>query len=165
MSTVSTTTSGTASLSASNASCVQCERVLSKKRGTDDTVPWKSTRTGVLPKYASRRVIIADVNHARRGRDKSVRRAARRLGSRMNVISTKRLRLVPVTSENAKLLWDVLQEPDLRDYQDLPDVSRPIAGGGSRLSEQLQSYMLAAAKVSTTPASTRPRDRYQLGLP
>jgi RimJ/RimL family protein N-acetyltransferase len=40
----------------------------------------------------------------------------------MNIISTKRLRLVPVTPENAALLWDVLREPDLRDYQDLPDL-------------------------------------------
>ncbi|MBV8374304.1 MAG: GNAT family N-acetyltransferase [Candidatus Eremiobacteraeota bacterium] len=42
----------------------------------------------------------------------------------MNVISSKRLKLVPVTPENAALLWDVLQEPDLRDYQDLPDLDR-----------------------------------------
>jgi [ribosomal protein S5]-alanine N-acetyltransferase len=42
----------------------------------------------------------------------------------MNIISTKRLRLVPVTPENAELLWEVLQEPDLRDYQDLPDLDR-----------------------------------------
>jgi RimJ/RimL family protein N-acetyltransferase len=27
-----------------------------------------------------------------------------------------------VTPENADLLWEVLQEPDLRDYQDLPDL-------------------------------------------
>jgi [ribosomal protein S5]-alanine N-acetyltransferase len=40
----------------------------------------------------------------------------------VNLISTKRLKLVPVTAENAQLLWDVLQEPDLRDYQDLPDL-------------------------------------------
>ncbi len=40
----------------------------------------------------------------------------------MRIIHTKRLRLVPVTTENAELLWKVLQEPDLRDYQDLPDL-------------------------------------------
>jgi [ribosomal protein S5]-alanine N-acetyltransferase len=34
------------------------------------------------------------------------------------------LRLVPVTSANAGLLWKVLQAPDLRDFQDLPDVNR-----------------------------------------
>ena len=34
------------------------------------------------------------------------------------------MRLVPVTPANAELLWEVLQEPDLRDYQDLPDVNR-----------------------------------------
>jgi RimJ/RimL family protein N-acetyltransferase len=31
---------------------------------------------------------------------------------------------VPVTSANADLLWQLLQQPDLRDYQDLPDVDR-----------------------------------------
>lgn len=30
--------------------------------------------------------------------------------------------MVPVTAENAGVLWHVLQEPDLRDYQDLPDL-------------------------------------------
>ncbi len=34
------------------------------------------------------------------------------------------MRLVPVTAANAGVLWAVLQEPDLRDYQDLPDVDR-----------------------------------------
>jgi [ribosomal protein S5]-alanine N-acetyltransferase len=42
----------------------------------------------------------------------------------MRRIRTARLRLVPVTSTNAVLLWQVLQEPDLRVYQDLPDVDR-----------------------------------------
>ena len=42
----------------------------------------------------------------------------------MRTIRTKRLRLVPVTSANAGLLWQVLQEPDLRDFQDLPDLNR-----------------------------------------
>lgn len=42
----------------------------------------------------------------------------------MRTIRTARLQLVPVTSVNAALLWQVLQEPDLRDYQDLPDVDR-----------------------------------------
>ncbi len=42
----------------------------------------------------------------------------------MRTILTRRLRLVPVTSANAAMLWDVLQEPGLRDYQDLPDVNR-----------------------------------------
>jgi RimJ/RimL family protein N-acetyltransferase len=37
-------------------------------------------------------------------------------------IVTKRLRLVPVTARNAYVLWRVLQQPDLRSYQDLPDV-------------------------------------------
>jgi [ribosomal protein S5]-alanine N-acetyltransferase len=42
----------------------------------------------------------------------------------MRTIRTARLELVPVTPTNAGLLWEVLQEPDLRDYQDLPNVNR-----------------------------------------
>lgn len=42
----------------------------------------------------------------------------------MRTIRTARLRLEPVTRENAGVLWRVLQEPDLRDYQDLPEVNR-----------------------------------------
>ena len=42
----------------------------------------------------------------------------------VRTIRTPRLRLVPVTSANAGVLWQLLQEPDLRDYQDLPDVNR-----------------------------------------
>jgi [ribosomal protein S5]-alanine N-acetyltransferase len=42
----------------------------------------------------------------------------------MRAILTQRLRLVPVTIANAGVLWQILQEPDLRDYQDLPDVNR-----------------------------------------
>lgn len=42
----------------------------------------------------------------------------------MRTIRTARLRLVPVTGANAETLWRLLQEPDLRDYQDLPDVDR-----------------------------------------
>lgn len=44
------------------------------------------------------------------------------MAARMRTIRTERLRLVPVTKANARALWDVLQEPDLRQYQDLPDV-------------------------------------------
>ena len=51
----------------------------------------------------------------------------------MRVIRTRRLRLVPVTPGNAAALWELLQMPDLRDYQDLPDVDRAaflrIVGG------------------------------------
>jgi [ribosomal protein S5]-alanine N-acetyltransferase len=42
----------------------------------------------------------------------------------VRTIKTARLRLVPVTSANATVLWQMLQEPDLRVYQDLPDVDR-----------------------------------------
>ena len=34
------------------------------------------------------------------------------------------MHLVPVTEANAALLWEVLQQPDLRDFQDLPNLNR-----------------------------------------
>lgn len=40
----------------------------------------------------------------------------------MKLLRTSRLRLVPVTVQNAGALWNVLQQPDLRTYQDLPSV-------------------------------------------
>jgi ribosomal-protein-alanine N-acetyltransferase len=40
----------------------------------------------------------------------------------MRTVRTLRLRLVPVTVDNAAALWNVLQQPDLRTYQDLPNV-------------------------------------------
>lgn len=40
----------------------------------------------------------------------------------MRLIRTRRLRLVPVTAANAGSLWTLLQQPDLRTYQDLPNV-------------------------------------------
>ncbi|HEV3154596.1 MAG TPA: GNAT family N-acetyltransferase [Candidatus Baltobacteraceae bacterium] len=40
----------------------------------------------------------------------------------MRLLRTARLRLVPVTIERAPALWDILQKPDLRTYQDLPNV-------------------------------------------
>lgn len=46
----------------------------------------------------------------------------------MNTLRTARLRLVPVTSENALSLWRVLQQPDLRRYQDLPSVGAAMFG-------------------------------------
>jgi len=42
----------------------------------------------------------------------------------VRTIATARLQLVPVTAENSDHLWSVLQKPDLREYQDLPDVDR-----------------------------------------
>lgn len=42
----------------------------------------------------------------------------------MRIMATHRLTLVPVTAANAGVLWDVLQEPGLREYQDLPDLDR-----------------------------------------
>lgn len=44
----------------------------------------------------------------------------------MRTIRTQRLRLVPVTTQNAVSLWQVLQQPDLRAYQDLPSVGAPV---------------------------------------
>lgn len=40
----------------------------------------------------------------------------------MRTIRTERLRLTPVTVQNAGALWNVLQQPDLRMYQELPSV-------------------------------------------
>jgi GNAT superfamily N-acetyltransferase len=45
--------------------------------------------------------------------------------------------MVPVTPANAATLWQLLQQPDLRDYQDLPDVdlaafSRIVGGRPTR---------------------------------
>lgn len=40
----------------------------------------------------------------------------------MRTLRTARLRLTPVTVQNAGALWRVLQGPDLRHYQDLPNV-------------------------------------------
>jgi RimJ/RimL family protein N-acetyltransferase len=40
----------------------------------------------------------------------------------MRLMRTPRLRLIPVTVQNAGALWNVLQQPDLRLYQDLPSV-------------------------------------------
>jgi len=40
----------------------------------------------------------------------------------VKTIRTERLRLAPVTVHNANALWNVLQAPDLRTYQDLPNV-------------------------------------------
>lgn len=40
----------------------------------------------------------------------------------MRTIRTERLRLTPVTVQNAGTLWNVLQQPDLRSYQELPNV-------------------------------------------
>jgi ribosomal-protein-alanine N-acetyltransferase len=41
----------------------------------------------------------------------------------MRILNTPRLCLDPVTPANAEVLWKVLQAPDLREYQDLPDLS------------------------------------------
>jgi [ribosomal protein S5]-alanine N-acetyltransferase len=43
----------------------------------------------------------------------------------MRVLLTERLRLVPVTIHNAETLWNVLQQPGLREFQDLPEADLP----------------------------------------
>jgi RimJ/RimL family protein N-acetyltransferase len=40
----------------------------------------------------------------------------------MRTLRTDHLRLTPVTAQNAAILWAVLQQPDLRTYQELPNV-------------------------------------------
>lgn len=40
----------------------------------------------------------------------------------MRVVRTERVTLVPVDGQNARELWEVLNEPDLRKYQDIPRV-------------------------------------------
>jgi ribosomal-protein-alanine N-acetyltransferase len=40
----------------------------------------------------------------------------------MKTLRTERLRLTPVTIQNAGTLWTVLQQPGLRTYQELPNV-------------------------------------------
>lgn len=44
------------------------------------------------------------------------------VASRVRTLRSRRLRLIPVTERNADQLWTLLRRPDLRDYQDLPDV-------------------------------------------
>lgn len=39
----------------------------------------------------------------------------------MRTLRTERLRLTPVSLDNAERLWRALQEPGLREFQDLPD--------------------------------------------
>jgi RimJ/RimL family protein N-acetyltransferase len=43
----------------------------------------------------------------------------------MRTLRTERLALVPVNLENAEVLWRVLQQPGLREFQDLPEVDLP----------------------------------------
>jgi RimJ/RimL family protein N-acetyltransferase len=40
----------------------------------------------------------------------------------MKPIRCERFDLVPVTPENAVVLWEILQQPDLREFQDLPEL-------------------------------------------
>ncbi len=44
----------------------------------------------------------------------------------MRTLRTPRLRLAPVTVQNAAALWHILQQPDLRTYQDLPNVGAQV---------------------------------------
>ena len=73
--------------------------------------------------YAAEKSIAA-LSRANPAGDKSARCGVAKEGiaTAMRDDHTERLRLVPVTPGNANVLWNVLQEPDLRDYQDLPDI-------------------------------------------
>ena len=44
----------------------------------------------------------------------------------MRTLRTPRLRLNPVTAQNALALWRLLQQPDLRRFQDLPNVGAAL---------------------------------------
>jgi RimJ/RimL family protein N-acetyltransferase len=87
-----------------------------------ETVASKSTREVAVPKYAANRFIAA-ANHVVAGSNKKAMFEKRKQPSGMRTLQTRRLRLVPVNAENAEVLWDVLQEPGLRDFQDLPDLN------------------------------------------
>jgi len=47
----------------------------------------------------------------------------------LKTIRTARLRLAPVTPQNATVLWSLLQSDGLREYQDLPTVSQATFNG------------------------------------
>jgi RimJ/RimL family protein N-acetyltransferase len=81
---------------------------------------------------------MAPLNHTAYRANKSAALGERSDRASMRTIQTQRLRLVPVGEENAEALWDVLQEPDLRDFQDLPDLDvaqfrRTVAARPKRL--------------------------------
>ena len=40
----------------------------------------------------------------------------------VRTISCERFNLVPVTPDNSGVLWEILQQPDLREFQDLPEI-------------------------------------------
>jgi [ribosomal protein S5]-alanine N-acetyltransferase len=81
----------------------------------------KSTHAGAVPAYAALKSIATLI---------TPRRHAGKTGGApgslktVKTLQTPRLRMVPVTTANAGMLWDLLQQPDLRSYQDLPDVDR-----------------------------------------
>lgn len=51
-----------------------------------------------------------------------------KISEEMRTIETSRLRLIPVTARNSGTLWELLQQPDLRTYQDLPAAGRKAFG-------------------------------------
>ncbi len=58
----------------------------------------------------------------------------------LRLIQTARLRLTPVELDNLELLWHVMREPDLREYQDIPRV--PL----DRFSDRITSRSGALAR-------------------
>jgi ribosomal-protein-alanine N-acetyltransferase len=87
----------------------------------------------------------------------------------MRVLQTERLRLVPVALENADVLWRVLQQPGLREFQDLPDVdlvqfrrmvaSRPTAMGDGSWGRFEWLIYLAGVEEAVGWASLRVGER------
>jgi len=89
----------------------------------------------------------------------------------MRVLRTRRLTLTPVTVHNATVLWNVLQQPDLRRYQDLPSVGaaafadlvsrrpktlRPGAWGRFEWLVYFQGFKRAAGWISLRIAEREP---------
>lgn len=64
--------------------------------------------------------------------------------------------MVPVTVENARVLWSILQQPDLRTYQDLPSVSAPgFTEMVSRRPKHLHAGATGRFEWLIYPSSTR----------
>lgn len=79
----------------------------------------------------------------------------------METMRTPGLQMVPVTPENAGVLWRILQEPDLRDYQDLPDLdarqfARAVAARPNKLAPGVCGrfeWLLYAARADSAEES------------
>ena len=95
----------------------------------------------------------------------------------MRTVRTSRLDLVPVDTGNARDLWRVLQQPNLREFQDIPRVSveeferqvraRPtaLAAGGTGRFEWLIQERQTGAQIGwvSLRINDRSRDHAELG--